>query len=115
MTTEAAPQDQRQTAGGSGDGIYVQGTFLGSQAARTFTREGSGEVVNVRPRIGLDLDGEEVEVSCKDDEQLRETVKGLTRGQTIRLRVEVRPPYGARGAVTIALPGAIESRKRSWS
>lgn len=94
------------------EGFYLVGTFLGVERARSFTRKENGETVNVRPRLGVMVNDEEVEVAVKDDAQLEEVAKGLAKGQPIRLVVEVRPPFGARGGVSYSLPGVIVTRHR---
>lgn len=91
-------------------GIWLVGEYLGVEHARTYTDRQTQEVRNVRPRLGLSVGGEEVAVVCADESQLTNLARGLVKGQPARVRVEVRPPFGARGAVQFLAPGAIESR-----
>lgn len=95
-------------------GIYVVGEFLGVERARTFTRRESGEVVNVRPRVGVQVNGEEVGIACSDDTILDALTRGWKHGDLVRVLVEVRPPFGSRGSVSYLIPGTVETRAR-WS
>jgi hypothetical protein len=107
--------DESKTGTEQEHGIFIVGDYLGREVARTYTPQGSTEVRNVRPRLGLSVDGEEVPVVVKDDAELDATTRGLVHGQTIRVRVEAFPPYGARGAVQFGLPGAIAATRTRWS
>jgi len=93
-------------------GMFIRGTFLGTQPSRTFTRAGTTEDVNVKPKIGLEVNGETVAVKAKDDQHMTSVSSGWTKGQTVTVEVEARPPYGARGEVDFVLPGVIESREQ---
>jgi len=104
---ENAPTPKQQ------HGLFIRGTFKGTQQARSFDRA-DGTKVNVKPKIGLDVDGTEYEVKCADDEQMRRVVGSSAKGSTLTLEVVALPPFGARGDVAFTLPGVIESRKESW-
>lgn len=96
------------------DGLYLRGTFLGVQESREFTPRGTTEKRTVRPRLGLLVDGEEMELACRDDAHMAEVRKGLVKGDVVLIRVEASPPFGASGSVRFNLPGAIERRSNDW-
>ena len=103
------------TNGETGHGLLIRGFLLGRQPARSFQRGGpEGEKVNVRPKIGLDVNGEEIAVACRDDENMDSVLGGLVKGDSIELIVEARPPFGAKGAVTYTLPGVVKPRDEQW-
>lgn len=95
-------------------GIFIRGIYKGSVQQREFTRAGTQEKVTVRPKIGLDVDDEEVVIKAKDDAQLAEVTRGKVRRQLAEFRVEARPPFGSRGSVDFVLPGVIVERGEDW-
>lgn len=97
-------------------GFFIRGAFLGVQEARTFKRNGTGETVNVKPRLGLRVNGVDFELVAKDDAQMQEARRGLVKGDVVTFSVDPRPPYGSpRGSeVDLFLPGAYESRRAEW-
>jgi len=79
-----------------------------------FTRN-DGTDVQVKPKIGLDVNGTEYQVKCRDDDHMRQVIGSVARGSTLTLEVVALPPFGARGDVAFTLPGVIESRTESWT
>ena len=110
QTPAAANDSERKQQ----QGLFIRGTYLGSQGSRSFNRAGTGEEVQVKPKIGLNVDGVEMAVKAKDDRHLDETVRGFVKGDTVTVRVEARPPFGARGDVDFVLPGVIAERREEW-
>jgi len=98
------------TGGSTPHGIYVHGAYMGFKPGRTFDRRDTGETVNVRPRLGVLVGDETVEVRCLDDAQARQYASGLSKGDDCWLPVDIRPPFGARGSVSYFLPGVFETR-----
>lgn len=96
-------------------GVFIRGVYLGVQESRTFKRNGTDELVTVKPKVGIDVgEGHELEIKCKDNDQLARVRAGMVKGDLVELAVEVRPPYGSRGDVDFFAPGAIESFTREW-
>jgi len=94
-------------------GVFIRGTLLGRQAARTFTRAGTTEEVYVKPRIGLMVDGTEVSVKAQDDEHANGVLAGKVRGDEVTLRVEVVAPFGSSKPPEFTLPGVVQ-RRDQW-
>lgn len=97
---------------GSKQGVWIVGTYLGIEEARDWTPRGESKPVHLKPKIGLSVLGEEVAITCKDDEQMLLARQGMVKGQEVQVRVEVWPPFGSQGDATFALPGAITRRSR---
>lgn len=95
-------------------GIFIRGQLLGRQPARTFTRDTTGETVNVKPKIGLMVDGVEFSVKASDDAQMDAALAGKAKGEEVTLRIEVLAPYGSTRPVDYTLPGVVASRQESW-
>jgi len=110
------PENENAPRQSQPHGVFIRGTFKGTQPARSFVRASDGETVNVKPRIGLDVDGEELVIKCPDDAAMRAAIGSAQKGQEMLIRVDVRPPFGARGAVDFLLPGTIAERAgQSWT
>lgn len=95
-------------------GVFIRGTYLGRQAARTFTRDGNGETVNVKPKIGLMVDGLEYAIKATDDAQIDAALQGKVKGDEVTLRIEALAPFGSNKPVDFTLPGVVASRNESW-
>lgn len=111
--TDSATADS--SSNGKREGLFIRGTLKGTQPARSFERSSDQTTVHVKPRIGLDVNGVEFVVKCKDDEQMAAALRGHNKGDVITLSIEARPPFGARGEVDFTLPGVIERQAQSWS
>jgi len=78
----------------SADGLVLTGTFLGVKWSAPYEIDGRKGVS--RPKLGLEVDGEDVAIEFREDAALRIAVDGLgwERGVTrLWVSVEVRPPF----------------------
>jgi hypothetical protein len=115
VTMEAIANAPTTSKGTStdGEGLFLRGTYLGVQESRTWKPRGEDREVTIRPKLGVSVNGEELEIGCTDDAQMQQVRKGLVKGDRIELEVEALPPFGSRGAVTYTLPGVISRERRS--
>lgn len=105
--------DQNAKQASNGQGFFIRGTYLGAQPARTFTRAGTSEEVNVKPKLGVSVDGEEYSIKARDDDHLAATIAGKVKGDLITLAIEARAPFGSGNKpVEYVLPGVVESRQQ---
>jgi hypothetical protein len=98
-------------------GTFLRGEFLGRIEQDTYTPRGSSEVRTVKPKIGVRVDGEEIEVRCKDNDQMNHLARGWVKGDVVEVPVELRPSFGAPRGTTVDFfaPGAFEAAgKREW-
>lgn len=108
------PENENAQKAQSTQGMFIRGTLLGRQPARSFTRNGTDEVVNVKPKIGLMVDGVEMAVKAQDDAHIDAVLAGKVKGDEVTLRVEVLAPYGSNKPVDVTLPGVVQSRAEAW-
>lgn len=95
-------------------GLFIRGTLLGRQAARSFIRNGTNEEVNVKPKIGLMVDGIEFSVKATDDADIDRVLGGKVKGDEVTLRIEAVAPFGTNKPVDFTLPGVVQSRAEAW-
>lgn len=72
---------------GAATGWYVRGAYLGLKREAPYTIEGRSGTS--RPKLGLQVDGEEVAVICGDERELFDLTvrRGIVKGDVISLRV----------------------------
>lgn len=108
--------DPNAKRGDAQQGLFIRGTYLGRQAPRTFTR-GSGpdaETVNVKPKIGLMVDGIEYAIKGADDAHIDQALAGKVKGDVVTLRIEAIAPFGSNKPVDYTLPGVVQARGDQW-
>jgi hypothetical protein len=89
-------------------GYYVVGTLLGRKPVGTWTPADSQTARPTLPKLGVKTGMGVVTIAAESESAIDSALRGVVKGDTIAVAVQIRPPFGAQGPLKVALLGTAD-------